>query len=238
MIDWSIKYEGRPPDRLAVVDWNARREAYVALVAARERAALSPDPEEGRADLQVAALATACWAAGLAALMAGRAEDAPPLLRRAAEVYRRSHELAPPGSWGRPLAALRCRLIAGDAAGARTDAEWALAEGADRAESPIARYTATLALLVLGRDADALPSAQALREGETFAPRAVADALAAVAAGDASAYAVAVEALIADFEARDAFLEDVAVADTVLVLDRLAGARGIGRAPRPSRLLP
>lgn len=220
------------------MDWDARCLTAAALVAERERAAAAPDPAAGREDFQVAALATACWAAGLASLMAGRADEAGPLLRRAAEIYRRSYALAPPGSWGRPLAALRCRLIADDPDGARSDAVWALDEGAASAESPVGRYAASLALLVLGRDEEALPLAASLQATESFGPRSVADALVALVAGDAPGYAAAADALLADFEARDAFLEDVAVADTVLVLDRLAGARGIGRPRRSSALLP
>jgi hypothetical protein len=44
--------------------------------------------------------------------------------------------------------------------------------------------------------------------------------------------------VLASFESRDAFLEDVHVADTVLVLDALARDRGIGTEPLSSRLLP
>lgn len=220
------------------MDWDARRLAYLALVDERERAAAAPDPAEGREDFQVAALATACWAAGLAALMAGRAGEAGPLLGRAADVYRQSYDLAPPGSWGRPLAALRCRLIGGDADGAREDAGWALAEGAAAAESAVGRYTATLALLVLGQDTEAGALAAGLRGDGGLAPRSVADALLALATGTQAAYAEATEELLTDFEARAAFLEDVAVADTVLVLDRLAGERGLTSARRPSALLP
>lgn len=220
------------------MDWEAKRAEALALVAEREAAAAAPDPDVGRADFQVAALATACWAAGLASLMTGRDVEAGPWLRRAADVYRRSHALAPPGSWGRPLAALRCRLIAGDDDGAADDARWALAEGAENAESPVARYAAALALLALGQDEEAEPLARSLQADEAFAPRAVADALVALAHGEAAELADAAERLLTDFEARDAFLEGVAVADTVLVLRRLAAARGLTPGPRPSPLLP
>ena len=43
--------------------------------------------------------------------------------------------------------------------------------------------------------------------------------------------------LVADFESRDEFLEDVPVADTVLALQELAAARGIA-VPLASPLLP
>jgi hypothetical protein len=220
------------------MDWEAKRADYRALIEEREAAAATPDPDAGRADLQVAALATASWALGLAELMTGRPEGARVSLSRAAEVYRQSYDVAPPGAWGRPLAAIRCRLIGGDEAGAAEDADWALADGAASADSPVGRYTAALALLVLGRDAEALQLAEGLTGLEGFSPKAVAEGLVALARHDSAGYAAAAEALITDFEGRDAFLEDVAVADTVLVLDRLAAARGIARPPRHSALLP
>ena len=66
--------------------------------------------------------------------------------------YRESWPDAPPGSWGRPIGAMKSRLIAGDLAGARDDARWALDAGAAESESPIGRYAAALAHLVLGED--------------------------------------------------------------------------------------
>ena len=48
----------------------------------------------------------------------------------------------------------------------------------------------------------------------------------AIAAADHAAYRLAVENVLESFEQRDEFLEDVAVADTVLVLQALAAARG------------
>jgi len=53
----------------------------------------------------------------------------------------------------------------------------------------------------------------------------VTGALAALAGGDAPGYARAIRELVADFESRDAFLEDVPVADTVLALQELAAVR-------------
>jgi hypothetical protein len=61
--------------------------------------------------------------------------------------------------------------------------------------------------------------------------------LAALAANDASAYEVAIRALVLDFEAREEFLEDIRVADTVLALQALAGERGIS-VPLTSSVLP
>ena len=68
------------------------------------------------------------------------------------------------------------------------------------------------------------------RTHEAF-PSEVADALAFVAAEDVVGYVEAVEEVLESFEARDAYLEDVPVADTVLVLQALAApSRDGGRA--------
>ncbi len=68
-------------------------------------------------------------------------------------------------------------------------------------------------------------------------PGDVADALAALAGGDGEAYADAVGRVLRSFEERDAYLEDVPVADTVIVLEALADARDLAAHPR-SPLLP
>ena len=74
---------------------------------------------------------------------------------------------------------------------------------------------------MLGRDVDARSLASTLRGRDDF-PRDVADALATIAAADRAGYALAIEAVLDSFETRTEFLEDVAVADTVLVLQLLA----------------
>ena len=58
-------------------------------------------------------------------------------------------------------------------------------------------------------------------------PPAVVDSVGALAARDASAYEAAIRALVTDFEGREAYLEDVPVADTVLALQALAAERWI-----------
>ena len=66
--------------------------------------------------------------------------------------------------------------------------------------------------------------------GEAFARTAA--ALAALARRDENAYAVGAGAPCSrDFEARDLHLTGVAIADTALVLERLAGARGLAQRP-------
>jgi hypothetical protein len=121
---------------------------------------------------------------------------------------------------------MKSRLIAGDREGADADARWALEAGAAESESPIGRYAGVLARLVLGADAEAGEEAAAL-EGRDDFPAPVADSLAALTAHDADAYEQAIRALVADFEARDEFLEDTPVADTVLALQLLAQERGL-----------
>jgi hypothetical protein len=159
--------------------------------------------------------------------MSGREEEAAGWLDRAARRWRESFEHAPPGSWGRPIGALKARVLAGDWAGAEEEARWALAEGAAGAESPIGRYGACLALLTLGRDEEARVLADGLRTRDDF-PAAVGDALAMLAAGtDAIGYVEAIEAVLESFETREEYLEDVPVADTVIVLQELAGRRGL-----------
>jgi hypothetical protein len=184
-------------------------------------------PEDGdERQRQLTRMGNAAWAAGLSLLMLGRREEAREWLLRAAETYRRSWPDAPPGSWGRPIGAMKSRLIAGDLDGAREDAQWALDAGAAESESPIGRYAAALAELVLGNDDEAAELGESFRGAESIPP-AVTDSLAALAARDAPAYEAAIRALVADFEERDTYLEDVPVADTVLALQALAAERWI-----------
>jgi hypothetical protein len=170
--------------------------------------------------------ANAAAGAGLSLLMLGRADEAAEWLRRAAGTYRDSYADAPPESWGRPIGAIKARVLAGDWAGAEEDARWALAERAPEAESPIGRYAGALALLVLGRDHEARALADSIRGRPDF-PQDVADALATIAAADPVEYTLAVESVLDSFERRDEYLEDVPVADTVLVLQALAARRGL-----------
>ena len=195
------------------------------------------DDDPDRLQRQLVRLGNAANAAGLCALMLGRGEEARAWFVRAAERWRESHEHAPPDSWGRPIGAIKARLLAGDDAGAEADARWALELGAAEAASPIGLYAAALALLALGRYEEARPLGTRLHESDGF-PEDVADALRMIAAGDdLVGYVAAVEHVLASFETRDAYLEDVPVADTVLVLQRLAARRGL-EAELESPLLP
>src|ERR1700758_5419260 len=103
---------------------------------------------------QLTQLGNAAWAAGLCLLMDGRRDESAAWLRRAAERYRESWDAgAPPDSWGRPIAAMKALLLAGD--DASDAARWALDAGAAKSGSPIGRYAAALAYLVLGQDVEA-----------------------------------------------------------------------------------
>jgi hypothetical protein len=218
----------------ASVDWEDGFQQALARYRDREsRVEAIEDPTERQREQTQ--LGNAAWAAGLCLLMDGSRAEASEWLRRAAQRYRESWPDAPPGSWGRPIGALKALLLAGD--DASHAARWALDAGAADAPSPIGRYAAALALLVLGRDDEAGMLAAGLTGREDF-PAAVAASLAALAARDRGAFAAAVEDVLRSFELRDAFLEDVPVADTALVLERLAAEREIASGLRPSGRLP
>lgn len=209
------------------MDWAERADAAIE----RYRGGEARDLDQR----QLTQLGNAAWAAGLSLLMSGRSAEAADWLRRSAERYRESWDGAPPDSWGRPIAAMKALLLAGDDA---TDAaRWALDAGAAAAQSPIGRYAGTLALLVLGDDVAARVLGSTLRDLDDF-PQPVADALVELAGADPVDYALSVDRIIESFEQRGEFLEDVPVADTVLVLQRLAAARDLAADLQPSPVLP
>jgi len=185
---------------------------------------------------QLVRMAMAASSAGLAKLMEHRPKEASEWLLRSVECYRASWEGAPRGSWGRPIGALKAAVLARDMTTAVETASWASRLGAHESDSEIGCYAATLAALVLGRDDEAAQLAAELGQGTSF-PEATAAALAALAAHDPARYREAAAAVLADFEARSEFLEDVPVADTVLVLEALAERRGMAVRLR-SALLP
>lgn len=214
--------EGPTGERTAA-DWAAhfeRERARYADGEARLPGVADPDDRQR----QLTRMGNAASGAGLALLMDGRPADAAAWLARAAGRYRESYPDAPPGSWGRPIGALKARLLAGDRPAAADEARWALGEGAAAADSPIGRYAGCLALLVLERGGEAAELVESLRDRDDF-PSDVADALAAIAAAERDAYERAVMAVLRSFETRAEYLEDIPVADTVAVLQALAGAR-------------
>jgi hypothetical protein len=196
--------------------------------------------EDGMARLdpeQLVRIGNAAYGAGLTLLMLGRGAEADEWLDRASARWRESWEFATPTSWGRPIGTIKAALIAGRDEAAAGFARWTLELGPEEAESPIGRYAAALALLTLERWADAGRVASTIRDRDDF-PRPVADALALLSTADVPGYADAVGAVLESFETRADYLEDVAVADTVLVLQALARKRRIAAELRASPVLP
>jgi hypothetical protein len=217
------------------VDWEAHAEREEDRY--RDGLGRIPHDPDGR-QKHLVRVAMASTGAGLARLMQGRRAEAAGWFARSAERFRQSYESAPAGSWGRLIGAVKARVLAGDWEGAAVDARWTLAERPGEADSPIGRYAAALAQLVLEEDTEAAELAAALaREPEEAFPRPVAEALGGLAARDQDGYAEAVGRVLDSFETREAYLEDVPVADTVIVLEALAARRGIAARLR-SGLLP
>ena len=216
------------------MDWRERYEHAAARYAAGETRGLD--------ERQLVQLANAAWAAGLSLLMAVDREGAAEWLRRAAARYRESWDVGgATDAWGRPLGAIKALLIAGETPPCDNlllAARWALDAGAVDAQSPIGRYAGALALLVLAEDVEARAVGSTLRNDAPEFPMAVADALVTIAAADRAGYLLAVEDILESFEQRDEFLEDVRVADTVLIFQQLARARDCDVELRPSPLLP
>src|SRR6266542_2934635 len=119
----------------------------------------------------------------------------------------------------------------------RRDAAWTLEQGADDAQTPIGRYAAALAHAIRRDWAALRVHADALLTDDGF-PHDVADALAFVASPDPVGYVEAIESVLESFESRDAYLEDLPAADTVVVLQALAERRGIAPAALESPMLP
>jgi hypothetical protein len=217
-------------------EWDRHVEREVARY--RDGEARLPEIEDpDQRQRQLTRMGNAAWGAGLSCLMLGDRDRANVWFDRAVDRYHESLESAPPGSWGRYIGSLKCRILAGDWSRAADEARQTIEAGAGEAESPIGRYAAALAFLVLGADDDARRLADEIRVRDDF-PRATADAVAYLAAGsDRLGYAEAIEAVLASFEDRDEYLEDIPAADTVVVLQALADRRDL--APElSSPLLP
>jgi predicted CoA-binding protein len=144
------------------------------------------------------------------ALLAG--EDAREPLRRAANAYRASWEAAPPRSFGRLVGYAKASILAGE-----NPAPYVREHLRHEADSPPAYWALALA---------------ALADGDDEAARGASDGM--LAGSEAFGRAAGV---VADFEARGEHLTGVPIADTALVLDRLAERRGLAVHPR-SPLLP
>ena len=163
------------------------------------------------------------------ALLAG--EDARAALRRAAERYRASWEAAPPGSYGRLVGYAKASVLAGE-----NPLEYVRDQLGPDDRSPPACWARALAYLADGNDDRAIRAAAGMHKGSDAFGRA-ADAVTALARRDRDAYRGAIAAIVADFESREEHLTGVPIADTALVLERLAERRLLAAHPR-SALLP
>lgn len=173
------------------------------------------------------------------ALMDGDQRGAREAFAAAAELYRQSWEAAPPGSYGRLVGMLKAAILAGGGEGAsgQAVAEYARSELARaQHDSPTASYAQAIAALIAGDDDGAKQSATRMRAGSDAFGR-TADAIAALADRDHDSFVHSLRAIVEDFETRDQFLTNVPVADTALMLERLAERRGIS-ATIESPLLP
>jgi hypothetical protein len=202
-------------------DWNAHVEREQARY--EDGSGRLPDDPDAR-QRQLTRTGNAAYGAGLAYLMLGEPGPAADWLTRAARSYEESYVDAPPGSWGRRVAMIKSSILADDWPAADAYARATLDDGAAQSDSPIGRYAAALALLTLGRDEEARAAADSIRERDDF-PNDVADALATLAAEDILGYTYAIESVLESFERRDEYLEEIPVADTVLVLQALARRR-------------
>jgi uncharacterized protein len=163
------------------------------------------------------------------ALLAGESAREP--LRRAANAYRASWEAAPPRSFGRLVGYAKASILAGENPGPYVHEQLQR-----ESDSPAASWALALGALADGDDEAARTASDGMLAGSEAFGRA-AGAVAALARRDRQAYAGMLAAIVADFEARDDHLTGVPIADTALVLERLAERRGLAAHPR-SPLLP
>jgi hypothetical protein len=188
--------------------------------------------DEARAR-QMLDAALAAEAEGHRALIGRQDDAARQRMLEAADRYRDSWEAAPPRAFGRLIGMLKAAVIAGDAS---DRAAYARGELGDAGDSPPSWYAIGIAALVEGDDDLVRRAADGMREGsEAF--RRTADAIVALVDGDENGYAGALRSIVADFEGRDEHLTGVPIADTALMLERIAADRGMAARPE-SELLP
>jgi hypothetical protein len=166
-------------------------------------------------------------------LLDGALEAASAAYREVAQLYRRSWEAAHERAFGRLIGFLKAAVLAG---GGEDEAAYVRRQLGDAGDSPASAYALALAALLAGEDDLARESAAAMR-GDSPAFDRAADAIEAIAHREPAAYSRALEAIVADFESRAEHLTGVPIADTALVLQRLAAARGLA-ANVASRMLP
>jgi len=167
-------------------------------------------------------------------LLEGDRAGAEPVLIEAAERYRESWELAPPGGYGRLVGMLKAAILAG---GGGDEARYVGDALGRHGGSPTAWYALGLAALLEDDDGLARAAAEGMASGgEPFARAAA--AMLALAGRQAASYSEALGAIVADFEGREAHLTGVAFADTALMFERLAERRGMAAGARSPMLPP
>ncbi len=169
-------------------------------------------------------------------LMGGDPTAARTAFAAAAELYRRSWEQAPPQAYGRLVGMMKAAILAGEAREQGAYVERTLTDEQATLRSPTASYARALAALVAGEDQEASRFSEAMAAGAEAFER-TARALAALAARDERRYAAALTEVVRDFEQRAGHLTGVAIADTALMLERLAGQRDMAAGIK-SPLLP
>jgi hypothetical protein len=167
-------------------------------------------------------------------LYAGDADGARLAMAEAAVQYRRSWEAAPPRAFGRLVGMLKAATIAGEGP---APARYVLRTLGNEGDSPTSWYAVGLAALLTGDDALAITASRGMRdaaadlEGGREAFERAAEAISALAYGNADRYAEALRAILEDFEQRDDHLTGIAIADTVLMFERIAAQRGMEVRP-------
>ena len=156
-------------------------------------------------------------------LLEGRGDRARPYLAAASEAYLASYPLAQPRSWGRLIGAVKAGVLAGEGA---PQARQARDELAGAADTPASCYPGALCAVILGDREAALALAPGMRAGGDAFARA-ADGIEAIARGDAPALDAAIQAIEADFAAREAHLTGVPIADTALMLQTIGAIANV-----------
>ncbi len=170
---------------------------------------------------------------GQRALLEGDRHRAREAFTGAAELYRRSWEAAPPASYGRLVGMVKAAVLAG---GGEAQADYVRAALSADDASPTASYARAIAALIGGDDPASKESAAGMRAGSEAFGR-TADAIDALADRDPEAYSESLHAIVRDFEAREQHLTGVPIADTAVMLERLAERRGMAAGAR-SPVLP
>jgi hypothetical protein len=187
-----------------------------------------------RRDLELMSEAIEREAEGQRALLAFHAGEASAAFAAASELYRESWEHAPPGAFGRLVGMLKAAILSGESDEAALYVRAALADAPG--SSSTAAYAEAIAALASGDDRAVASPVSRMRGGSGALSR-TADAIAALGAHDQQAYAAALAEIVADFEQRTEHLTGVPIADTAVMLERLAAQRGIATS-LSSALLP